>query len=143
MNKLFHRKSIPITRELVPHEHRNLVLFNFFARVIDLELLVNGFLLTLEDDYQPGEHQLFLINNNSCYLAPKGDETCVVVAENGGCEELLSKDALAVLANLLCFSYLTHSMNISFSERCEDLFQRLMAFASQHDEADRIRKFLR
>jgi hypothetical protein len=137
MRKPLLRKSIPITRELVSNERRNSVLFSLFSRYINLELLVQGFLLALAEDYEPCELQLFLLSNGSCYAAPKGDQYFALVEKHNR-REIFSSDGIGIVASLKSLSYLSFSVSLPLSQISDSAYSRILEALVDHPERSSI-----
>jgi hypothetical protein len=123
--RIFFNKPKPPRRELVSAAQRDEVLTQLLGKPINLELVVQGFLLTLAEDYQPGELQLVLLSNHTMYAAPKTGQQYRVIAPNGW-RGSLTACGLGIVASLLSFSYLSFGKNIQLSTRFDDQYTRLI-----------------
>ena len=125
---------IPVTRELVPEDHRLSITERLFGIHFPLKLepVIYGITDRMAEDYSGAYWTFFTLNNGGFYMAPSSDEVFHVTCDNMF-EGDLSADALGITATLYAYSHLSFS-NGRFARVCARHYHLLREYMMEHPE---------
>jgi hypothetical protein len=129
---------IPVTRELVPEDHRLSTTEKLFGIHFPLQLepVIYGITDRMAEDYNGAYWDFFTLSNGGFYMAPAENRIFHVKCQNMY-EGDLSADALGITACLYAYSNLSFS-NGRFARVCARQYHLLREYMMEHPEVRAI-----
>ena len=94
-----------------------------------------AFLHGLANNYASTKWEFFELSNGGYYAAPKLQHRIHIGGDRTVFSGEVSADAAGVIATLLMLDYMAE---VAANHECRDDYEKLLAFARQHPEADAI-----